>query len=857
MGGAARPKRAQRVNRRHAFLEALECRRLLTTYYVSPAGNDANAGTSAAAPLQRLQVGVSRLHAGDTLNIMAGNYAEGFVLGWDATGLYGALNGSAGAPILIQADPAAPAGSVVISGRNNKSGDGIDMEPGNSWVILRNLTVTNGSGTITRDGIHVSSSDNVRVVGCTVSRAARFGIFCSFTTNFLVQGNVVVNTVGNGDATTGHGIYISNSDVNPTIRGNLIANNAMQGLHLNGDLSQGGNGMIQGALIEGNIIRNNGANGINGDGVTNSRIQNNLIYGNGKHGIVLYQIDAAAGSTGDVIVNNTIVQPNSSGAAIELVSGSANETVFNNILIGGRQGSFNISNDSLPRLKSDYNAVVDLFENDDTGQTSTLAQWRRLTGSDAHSFTISLPQTFSNVSTNDYFPRAGAAVVNAGVTAFNGAQAPTFDINGSVRGGGAPDVGTYEFGAGARPNTPPTGFVDKVDYKSLSGWTADMDAPGVSLTVRLDVDGQTFANGSASRARADLTQLVGSANHGFVFDLSGLTPGIHRLDVFAIDANTGQATLLASREVSTNAPPAGWIDVANATTLAGWAADANAGAAAIQVRYVIDGNAAAVVTANRVRNDLQNVVGSTGHGFMVTLPQLTAGMHTVSVYAIDNTSLEGVLIGTRVIAVANPAGNVLPTGFVESASATRVSGWAMDASSAGASIQVRVDVDGVVGTAFAANGVRADVVKALGVVGNFGFSKVLALTPGEHRVTVYALDTTTGGATMLGSRVVTAVGNLGSIDVITPTRIAGWAFSGALAGAAATVRIDIDGLAGTPVVANFARTDLVNLLGAATFGFNATLPGMTAGQHTVSLWVLDPLTLTLAKLATTSVTTAP
>ena len=72
-------------------------------------------------------------------------------------------------------------------------------------------------------------------------RCGGFGIFSSFTTDFLVQGNTVTHTIG-GTSTTGHGVYVSNSALRPVVRGNTIANNANQGLQFNGDASQGGAG---------------------------------------------------------------------------------------------------------------------------------------------------------------------------------------------------------------------------------------------------------------------------------------------------------------------------------------------------------------------------------------------------------------------------------------------------------------------------------------------------------------------------------------------------------------------------------------------------------------------------------------
>ena len=67
-----------------------------------------------------------------------------------------------------------------------------------------------------------------------------------------------------------------------------------------------GIGEVIDCTIENNLIYNNPGNGINGDGVVDSVIENNVIYGYTNNGISLYTIDAGVGSTGNVIVNNTI-----------------------------------------------------------------------------------------------------------------------------------------------------------------------------------------------------------------------------------------------------------------------------------------------------------------------------------------------------------------------------------------------------------------------------------------------------------------------------------------------------------------------------------------------------------------------
>src|SRR5207249_11420244 len=126
------------------------------------------------------------------------------------------------------------------------------------------------------------------------SNNATWAIFTDFSDNTLLQNNECYASQ------TQHGIYVSNSSNNPTVRGNRLHDNYAVGLHMNGDLSQGGTGLITGALVENNIIYNNGVGGgagINMDGVQNSTVRNNLLYNNHATGIACFQIAGAAGPT--------------------------------------------------------------------------------------------------------------------------------------------------------------------------------------------------------------------------------------------------------------------------------------------------------------------------------------------------------------------------------------------------------------------------------------------------------------------------------------------------------------------------------------------------------------------------------
>jgi hypothetical protein len=424
-------------------VERLEHRMLLcSTWYVSPTGSDSNPGTQ-AQPFLTLQkaafqvIADGNAHgdvaAGDTIIAEAGTYPHGLTLGWDNP-----TSGTATNPITIEADPAAPSGSVIISGNGYNSLDGIDLEAGCSYVTIKGFTINNASGTIGRAGIRIEQSTGVQVLNNVCNHDGTWGIFSSHTTDLLVQGNVASNAIKQ------HGIYISNSPVNTVLRDNIVFGNTM-GVEFNADASQGGTGIGTGALIEDNVIYNNIDNGLNLDGLQNSVIRNNLIYGNTHNGISIYQLDSAEPGKNDLIENNTIYQPNSSGAALHFLDGSTGNTVFNNILIGGASGTYDNDSASMPGLVSDYNTVPAGANYNVDSNPSTLAQWQA-TGQDTHSIVASAAQIFTNFSSGDFHPITGSPTIDAGVGSLNGQAAPAVDMDGNARPqGNGFDVGAYEF----------------------------------------------------------------------------------------------------------------------------------------------------------------------------------------------------------------------------------------------------------------------------------------------------------------------------------------------------------------------------------------------------------------------------
>jgi parallel beta-helix repeat protein len=417
------PMRRRKPIRLH--LEELESRMLLSTFYVAPTGSD-GAGGSPQAPWQTLQHAANVVQAGDTVVVEPGTY----------TGFNMTNSGQAGAPITFQAQ----AGVVINQPNSFTHQDGINLE-GASYITITGFTVTG----LPRAGIRAVTDNHVTITNNITDHNGVWGIFSGFSDYIDIENNTASNSQQQ------HGIYVSNSAVAPTIRNNIVFGNANCGIHMNGDVSQGGVGVITGAIVTGNIIYDNGSTGgsaINADGVQNSVIENNILYNNHASGISLFQQNASDSAKNNIVANNTIVMAADARWALNIQNGSTGNTVFNNILWNNApgHGSVDISADSLPGFTSDGNIVKDRFTTTGGDVMLSFAQWQAQTGQDLHSILVSDPNTlFVNLAANDYHLLPGSPAIDHGLAGLAGQSAPSSDRDGNPRPNGAGfDIGAYE-----------------------------------------------------------------------------------------------------------------------------------------------------------------------------------------------------------------------------------------------------------------------------------------------------------------------------------------------------------------------------------------------------------------------------
>lgn len=366
------------------------------TYHVAapPAGADANPG-SALAPWATLQHAADSVVAGDTVIVHGGDYV----------GMQITTSGAPGMPITFTV---AAGETARVVADNAATPDGINVE-GADHVVIEGFQV-DGRG---RAGIRAVLCAHVTIRGNSLDANQRWGILTGFCDDLLIEDNEASNSVEE------HGIYVSNSGDRPVIRGNLLYDNAANGIHMNGDVSLGGDGVISDAVVEDNVIFGNGTaggSGINCDGVQGSLLRNNLIFDTHASGISLYRIDGGAPSHGNQVLANTVVVAADGRWGLNIRDGSTGTVVKNNIVFSrhGFRGAMAVCASCLAGFVSDHNVVENRFTLDDGGSTLTLAGWRTATGQDQNSVALAdeaaLDALFVDPADGDFRLVAGLAV---------------------------------------------------------------------------------------------------------------------------------------------------------------------------------------------------------------------------------------------------------------------------------------------------------------------------------------------------------------------------------------------------------------------------------------------------------------
>lgn len=393
--------------------------------FISNNGNDANSGLSWATAFATIQAASDIVDAGDTVWVENGTYA-----GFDIRG----VNGTALSPIVFIAFGS----EVIINQAGPIREDGINVE-GVDYVEINGFQVhgmVNGG-----NGIRLVLSDGCIVRHCYTDDNDNRGIFTGFTDDILIEYNICSNTLDE------HGIYVSNSSDRPIVRFNQSFGNNSIGIHFNGDLSSGGDGIIADARVYGNIIYNNNqAAGINMDGVENPWIYNNLIYNNhSAQGIALFQQDGAIPTSGAKVFNNTIIVPDDGRWGILVKQDcQINTEIFNNIIINNHAWRGCIAIEDTDQFSSNYNITNDKMSATGDGSTISLSDWQNF-GFDASTILADPEeQIFKDPLTSDYHLLMTSQAIDAGTNTVS--SIVQTDLEGIARPqAGAYDIGCFEY----------------------------------------------------------------------------------------------------------------------------------------------------------------------------------------------------------------------------------------------------------------------------------------------------------------------------------------------------------------------------------------------------------------------------
>jgi len=440
-----------------------------TVLYVSPAGSDFNTGLQ-TQPFRQIRAALAAVHPGDTVLVSDGTY-----LGFDVDN----VQGLPGQPIIIQATGANV--NVVPTTDRTDNRDTIFVTY-SSFVVLDGLNSFNAN----RAAIRIDHSTSVTVRNGVYGANAVWGVYTDFSDNLLIEHNECYGSV------TQHGIYVANSCVNPTVRGNKVHDNYGSGIHMNGGLDEGGTGLITGGLIEGNVIYNNGAGGgagINMDGVQTTMLRNNLFFNNHSTGIAMFQIDGAAGPQGNQVLHNTFDMASDARWGLLISNTTGLNTVRNNILLNrntAHGGLLYRTAADAGNVDSDYN-IMDSITTDDGDTKISLASWQAQ-GHELHSRSATLASLFVNPAAGDYHLAAGAPAIDTGATLFS----VTSDLDNNPRPqGAASDIGCYE-SAGSAVVVPPPPTI------TLTGLTVSPASVkgGATVTGVVTLSGQAPAGGA-------------------------------------------------------------------------------------------------------------------------------------------------------------------------------------------------------------------------------------------------------------------------------------------------------------------------------------------------------------------------
>lgn len=250
--------------------------------YVSPTGSNRARG-SAAAPWRTIGHAVDRIRPGSVLVVLPGLYLETVRL---------ERSGTSRKPITIRGRR----GAILRAGPGPGNRVPLEFGEGTHHIRVENLVVEGATGPSSANIYADHGVHDIDIVGCLIRDSRRQGFFSERTTSRIrVIRSVFRDNGGSGGQNLDHNLYIEGS-------GHLLAGSLVT-------RAPNGYGVqvypsATDVVVASNTIVRNAADGVivggNEEAIASRvRIVNNVIVGNGRHGISSYW-------AGDVGVGNVV-----------------------------------------------------------------------------------------------------------------------------------------------------------------------------------------------------------------------------------------------------------------------------------------------------------------------------------------------------------------------------------------------------------------------------------------------------------------------------------------------------------------------------------------------------------------------
>lgn len=312
--------------------------------------------------------------------------------------------------------------------------------------VLSGFTLQHGTSTFNSQyaggGVYIYNAsptvkNNIIQNNTACNEGGGIAVLFSFA---LVENNTIQNNSqadcsggvgGGGVAIGGAGAVV--------LKGNHIENNSW---------TYGGGGIVLDAAgsptIENNFVIGNSANQGSGGGIdifndSNALIVQNLFYGNIAYSGGAISLSMPSGSTGPVLVNNTIVGgPVVTNGAAVWAGGFDSQTLFyNNLLIG-------LTGQNAVYCDSTYSSVPPVFSNNDAYSASGTGMEGTCASEASENGNISADPLFVSMTRNNYRLKSTSPAINVGDN--SAPDIPAKDLANQPRiVGGTIDIGAYEF----------------------------------------------------------------------------------------------------------------------------------------------------------------------------------------------------------------------------------------------------------------------------------------------------------------------------------------------------------------------------------------------------------------------------